>query len=118
MGDAFWRSWGSRDCPFLGDIPDADRWLDYVLRCYLTVYPFWGGDEGGWAQGTELLVRVCILVNRLRRGVAGSDRRRSFSPAFLPTTPAILLSISSPLRASEEPSAMAATTAPARSPRF
>ncbi|MCX6621520.1 MAG: heparinase II/III family protein, partial [Acidobacteria bacterium] len=35
----------------LGDIPDAERWLDYVLRCYLTSYPSWGSDEGGWAQG-------------------------------------------------------------------
>jgi hypothetical protein len=36
---------------FLGDIPDAQQWLDYVLRCYLTSYPAWGGDEGGWSQG-------------------------------------------------------------------
>ncbi len=36
---------------FLGDIPEADQWLDYALRCYLTSYPGWGGDEGGWSQG-------------------------------------------------------------------
>lgn len=38
---------------FLGDLPDADNWLDYVLRCYLTSYPSWGSDEGGWAQGVS-----------------------------------------------------------------
>jgi len=36
---------------FLDVIPDASSWLDYVLRCYLTSYPVWGGDDGGWAQG-------------------------------------------------------------------
>ena len=42
---------GQAGLAFLGDIPDARRWLDYVLRCYLTSYPAWGGDEGGWSQG-------------------------------------------------------------------
>jgi len=42
---------GNAGLSFLGDIPDAEKWLDYVLRCYLTSYPGWGGDEGGWAQG-------------------------------------------------------------------
>jgi len=42
---------GEAGLSFLGDIPDAERWLDYVLRCYLTSYPSWGGDAGGWAQG-------------------------------------------------------------------
>jgi hypothetical protein len=36
---------------FLGDLPEAEEWLDYVLRCYLTSFPAWGGDAGGWAQG-------------------------------------------------------------------
>jgi len=44
---------GNAGLAFLGDIPDAEKWLDYVLRCYLTSYPGWGGDEGGWAQGTS-----------------------------------------------------------------
>lgn len=42
---------GEAGLAFLGDIPEAKQWLDYVLRCYLTSYPGWGGDEGGWAQG-------------------------------------------------------------------
>ncbi|QEG36281.1 DUF4962 domain-containing protein [Bythopirellula goksoeyrii] len=44
---------GHAGLSFLGDIPEADDWLDYVLRCYLTSYPCWGGDDGGWAQGTS-----------------------------------------------------------------
>ncbi len=42
---------GDAGLSFLGDIPEADQWLDYVIRCYLTSYPAWGGDQGGWAQG-------------------------------------------------------------------
>jgi hypothetical protein len=42
---------GNTALAFLGDIPEAEQWLDYVIRCYLTSYPGWGGDEGGWAQG-------------------------------------------------------------------
>jgi hypothetical protein len=42
---------GEAGLAFLGDLPDAARWLDYVLRAYLTSYPSWGGDEGGWSQG-------------------------------------------------------------------
>ncbi len=42
---------GDAGLAFLGDIPEADQWLDYSLRCYLTSYPGWGGDEGGWSQG-------------------------------------------------------------------
>ena len=42
---------GDAGISFLGDLPDAKRWLDYVLRGYPASYPAWGGDEGGWAQG-------------------------------------------------------------------
>ena len=42
---------GEAGIAFLGDIPEAEQWLDYVLRCYLTSYPGWGGDPGGYAQG-------------------------------------------------------------------
>ncbi len=61
---------------FLGDLPDAERWLDYVLRCYLTSYPAWGGDEGGWAQGasywSSYLYWLTTFAEALR-GVAGVD---------------------------------------------
>ncbi|OGG05415.1 MAG: hypothetical protein A3F83_09910 [Candidatus Glassbacteria bacterium RIFCSPLOWO2_12_FULL_58_11] len=42
-----------------GDLPDAEKWLDYVLRCYLTSYPTWGSDPGGWAQGLSYWAAYC-----------------------------------------------------------
>jgi hypothetical protein len=54
-----WSNHAVRAIPFLGfaavsclgEVEDAGVWLDYVLRCYLTTFPTWGSDDGGWAQG-------------------------------------------------------------------
>lgn len=35
----------------LAEEPRARVWLDYAMRCLLTVYPHWGGKDGGWAEG-------------------------------------------------------------------
>lgn len=36
---------------FHGEIPEAAEWLSYILQCYRAVYPAWGRDDGGWAEG-------------------------------------------------------------------
>ncbi|HHW10816.1 MAG TPA: DUF4962 domain-containing protein [Firmicutes bacterium] len=36
---------------FMSEIPEAEVWLDYVTRIFFAVYPAWGGDPGGWAEG-------------------------------------------------------------------
>ncbi|MCX7015120.1 MAG: DUF4962 domain-containing protein [Candidatus Sumerlaeota bacterium] len=35
----------------LADEPHAQVWMDYAMRIYLTVFPHWGGSDGGWAEG-------------------------------------------------------------------
>ena len=35
----------------LGDLPVSSEWMDYILRSYMTSYPTWGSDDGGWSQG-------------------------------------------------------------------
>jgi hypothetical protein len=42
---------GEAAIAFMGEIPEAAEWFDYVLRNYYAVYPAWGGDPGGWAEG-------------------------------------------------------------------
>ncbi|MGC9348742.1 MAG: heparinase II/III domain-containing protein, partial [Anaerolineae bacterium] len=33
-------------------VPDeAQRWLDFSLKAFMTIYPHWGGADGGWAEG-------------------------------------------------------------------
>ncbi|MBN2329068.1 MAG: DUF4962 domain-containing protein [Candidatus Omnitrophica bacterium] len=34
-----------------GETDEAERWLGYSLKALLTIYPHWGGVNGGWAEG-------------------------------------------------------------------
>ena len=34
------------------DAPQADEWFRFVAATYPPLYPPWGGEEGGWCQGT------------------------------------------------------------------
>jgi hypothetical protein len=36
-----------------GEVPDETfyKWLDFSLTGFWTVFPFWGGRDGGWAEG-------------------------------------------------------------------
>ncbi len=36
---------------FMHDWPEAKQWLEYVTTIYMTSYPAWGGDDGGWQEG-------------------------------------------------------------------
>jgi len=67
---------GNAGLSFLGDLPEAEEWLDYVLRCYLTSFPAWGGDEGGWAQGIGYWAAYVHWLSTFAeslRGVTGID---------------------------------------------
>lgn len=34
-----------------GDVPEADDWIWYGMNVFASVYPIWGGEDGGWHQG-------------------------------------------------------------------
>ena len=36
---------------FIHEWPEARQWLEYVTTIYMTSYPAWGGDDGGWQEG-------------------------------------------------------------------
>lgn len=38
-----------------GEAPNEEvqRWLDYSLTAFMTVFPHWGGQDGGWAEGMD-----------------------------------------------------------------
>jgi hypothetical protein len=36
---------------FLGEIPEAEVWFDYIVRIVHAIYPIWGGRDGGWSEG-------------------------------------------------------------------
>jgi hypothetical protein len=34
----------------------AQVWMDYAMRALLTVFPHWGGKDGGWAEGINYVL--------------------------------------------------------------
>ncbi len=36
---------------FAHEWPEAKGWLEYATLLYMTSYPAWGGDDGGWQEG-------------------------------------------------------------------
>ncbi len=38
---------------FLGEIPEAETWLDYAVNKFYAAYPVWADDDGGWHEGTS-----------------------------------------------------------------
>ena len=34
----------------------AQVWMDYAMRALLTVFPHWGGSDGGWAEGINYVM--------------------------------------------------------------
>lgn len=47
-----WHFLGEVAIAFNGEIPEAPQWLDYAMTIFYTCYPVWGGDDGGWHEGT------------------------------------------------------------------
>ena len=37
----------------LADKPEAVEWTDYGMKTLLTVFPHWGDNDGGWAEGVH-----------------------------------------------------------------
>lgn len=44
---------GQLSVAFMGEIPEAEGWLDYVVKILFAVYPAWGGDDGGYSEGNN-----------------------------------------------------------------
>jgi hypothetical protein len=48
-----WHYLGELAMAFQGEIPEADRWLDYAMTIFYTAYPVWGDADGGWHEGVS-----------------------------------------------------------------
>lgn len=42
---------GEASIAFMGEIPECEEWLEYVLTCYSCLYPPWGGADGSYSEG-------------------------------------------------------------------
>lgn len=46
-----WHKLGECALAFLGEIPEAETWLDYAVNKFHACYPVWADDDGGWHEG-------------------------------------------------------------------
>ncbi len=46
-----WHQLAELATAFMGDIPEAEMWLDYAMTVYFTCYPVWSDGDGGWHEG-------------------------------------------------------------------
>jgi len=37
----------------LAERPEVEAWMDYGMKSILTVFPHWGGKDGGWGEGVN-----------------------------------------------------------------
>ncbi|MDI6827374.1 MAG: DUF4962 domain-containing protein [Armatimonadota bacterium] len=42
---------GQESIAFLGEIPEASEWLEYLLNIFYCIYPPWGGTDGSYHEG-------------------------------------------------------------------
>jgi hypothetical protein len=52
-GNRTWHKVGEAGIAFLGEIPEADQWLDYAVNKFYACYPVWSDDDGGWHEGVS-----------------------------------------------------------------
>ena len=59
-----------------GEVDDAATWFDFILPTCVAMFPWWGGREGGWAQGVSYSSAYCYLFYHFLFGLrdaAGTD---------------------------------------------
>lgn len=52
-GNRVWHKIGEAGIAFLGDVPEAETWLDYAVNKFYSCYPIWSDDDGGWHEGVS-----------------------------------------------------------------
>lgn len=52
-GNRVWHKIGEAGVAFLGEIPEAETWLDYAVNKFHACYPVWSDDDGGWHEGVS-----------------------------------------------------------------
>jgi hypothetical protein len=52
-GNRTWHKLAECAIAFLGEVPEADTWLDYAVNKFYAAYPVWSDDDGGWHEGVS-----------------------------------------------------------------
>ncbi|MCC6490525.1 MAG: DUF4962 domain-containing protein [Candidatus Hydrogenedentes bacterium] len=77
-----WHKLGELAIAFHGDIPEADRWLDFAMTVFYTAYPVWSDADGGWFEGaaywTSYMSRFMYWAQAVRAAFAIDVFERPF----------------------------------------
>lgn len=52
-GNRVWHKIGETGIALLGELPQAETWLDYAINKFYACYPVWSDDDGGWHEGVS-----------------------------------------------------------------
>lgn len=52
-GNRIWHKVGEAGIAMLGEVPEAEMWLDYAVNKFYACYPVWSDDDGGWHEGVS-----------------------------------------------------------------
>jgi hypothetical protein len=52
-GNRIWHKLAETAITLLGDVPEAEMWLDYAVNKFYSCYPVWADDDGGWHEGVS-----------------------------------------------------------------
>ena len=52
-----------------GECDDVPGWCDFIFPTTVAMYPWWGGREGGWAQGVSYSSAYCYLYYHFLLGI-------------------------------------------------
>lgn len=52
-GNRIWHKLAETAITLLGDVPEAEMWLDYAVNKFYSCYPIWADDDGGWHEGVS-----------------------------------------------------------------
>ncbi len=50
-GNRTWHKLAECAIALLGEVPEAEMWLDYAVHKFFAAYPVWSDDDGGWHEG-------------------------------------------------------------------
>lgn len=52
-GNRTWHKLAECAIALLGEVPEAETWLDYAVNKFYACYPVWSDDDGGWHEGVS-----------------------------------------------------------------
>lgn len=75
-----WHFLGEAGVAFYHEIPEAEKWLNYSMTIFYGWYPYWGDEDGGWAEGiwywSSYNTRVTWWLDLMREslGIDGAQK--------------------------------------------